>query len=129
MERGEREARAVEDEAIAMLRQLNEDYIAAVQASDVRRFEDILADDFLNTNPDGSLVDRAGFLAQIARPAGISDLRAHDVRIRRFGDAAIVHARTTCTKANGQPGTGRYTDVCVCADGRRRCVAAHVTRN
>ncbi|HEX7045549.1 MAG TPA: nuclear transport factor 2 family protein [Burkholderiales bacterium] len=129
MERGKPEARTVEDEAIATLRQLNEDYIAAVQTSNVRRFEEILADDFLNTNPDGSLVDRAAFLAQIARPAGISDLKAHDVLIRRFGDVAIVHARTTYTKPDGQPGAGRYTDIWAYADGRWRCVAAHVTRS
>ena len=45
---------------------LNRDYIASVQESDVKRFGEILADDFLNTNPDGSLVDKAGFLKQIA---------------------------------------------------------------
>ena len=44
------------------LQALNRDYIRSVQTSDVRRFEEILADDFLCSNPDGSLVDRAGFL-------------------------------------------------------------------
>ena len=41
---------------------LNRDYIRSVQTSDARRFEELLADDFLCSNPDGSLVDRAGFL-------------------------------------------------------------------
>jgi Domain of unknown function (DUF4440) len=53
---------------------LNLDYVNSVQRSDTRRFDEILSDDFLNTNPDGSLVDRAGFLAQIAPKAKISGL-------------------------------------------------------
>src|SRR5712691_2091767 len=32
-----------------------------------------LAEDFLNSNVDGSLVDRAGFLAQMARPCPVAD--------------------------------------------------------
>jgi hypothetical protein len=58
---------------LAMLDQLNADYIRAVKDCDARAFEALLAEDFLNSNPDGSLVDRAGFLAQIARPSSISD--------------------------------------------------------
>ena len=37
---------------------LNRDYIHSVQHGDVRRFDEILAEDFLCSNPDGSLVDR-----------------------------------------------------------------------
>lgn len=107
---------------------LNRDYIAAVQHRDVRRFEELLAEDFLNSNPDGSLVDRAGFLAQIARPAGISGLAAHDVRIRILGEVAVIHARTAYRKADGNAGTGRYTDIWQRRDGTWLCVAAHVTR-
>ena len=88
---------------IDTLHQLNRDYINSVQTSDVRRFDEILAEDFLCSNPDGSLVDRAGFLAQTARPVTISNLEAHDVRVRIMGDVAIIHARTTYTLA-GWPG-------------------------
>ena len=37
---------------------LNRDYIHSVQHGDVRRFEEILAEDFLCSNPDGSLVGK-----------------------------------------------------------------------
>jgi ketosteroid isomerase-like protein len=110
------------------LQKLNSDYMRSVQMSDVRRFDQILAEDFLNSNPDGSLVDRKGFLAQIARPAGISNLEAHDVRVRIIGDAAIIHARTTYTLPDGRPGSGRYTDVWARRKGHWLCVSAHVTR-
>ena len=107
---------------------LNRDYINSVQHSDVRRFDEILAADFLCSNPDGSLVDREGFLKQIGRPATISNFAASDVRIRLFGNIAIVHGRTTYNKVDGQAGAGRYTDVWARQNGRWLCVAAHVMR-
>ena len=110
------------------LEQLNRDYVRSVQDSDVRWFEEHLSQDFLNTNPDGLLVDRAGFLAQVARPAGVKNLECHDVRIRKMGDFAIIHAQTRYTRGDGQAGRGRYTDIWARKDGSWLCVAAHVTR-
>lgn len=111
------------------LAELNRDYIASVQHSDVRRFEEILADDFRCSNPDGTLVDREAFLEQTARPVTISGLEAHDVEIRLLGELAIIHARTSYTLADGRPGSGRYTDVWARRGGRWLAVSAHVTRN
>ena len=110
------------------LLELNHDYIRSVQTSDVRRFDEILADDFLCSNPDGSLVDREGFLKQTALPVKISGLSAHDVNVRLLGDVAIIHARTTYTGPDGRPGSGRYTDVWARRQGRWLAVSAHVTR-
>jgi ketosteroid isomerase-like protein len=92
------------------LRALNDDYIQAVQHGDVRRFDEILADDFLASNPDGSLV------------------AAHDVRVRILGDVAIIHARTSFTTVGGEQRNGRYTDIWARRNGRWLAVAAHVTR-
>ena len=111
-----------------VLIELNRDYIRSVQTSDVRRFEEILADDFLCSNPDGSLVDRKDFLKQTAIPVKISGLEARDVTIRLMGDVAIIHARTTYTMPDGRAGAGRYTDVWARRNGRWLCVSAHVTR-
>ena len=108
---------------------LNRDYIASVQHSDVKRFQEILSDDFLNTNPDGSLVDKAGFLKQIAPPARIKDLACGDVNVRIMGDFAIIHARTSYTLPDGRPGNGRYTDIWARRGGQWLCVAAQVARN
>jgi ketosteroid isomerase-like protein len=107
---------------------LNRDYINSVQHSDVRRFDEILAPDFLCSNPDGSLIDRQAFLAQTAKPVAIKHLEAQDVNVRILGDVAIIHARTSYTKPDGQPGGGRYTDVWARRGGRWLAVSAHVTR-
>jgi len=110
------------------LTRLNTDYINAVKHSDVHRFEEILADDFLCSLPDGSLINRAQFLEHTAKPYTLIDLQAHDVSVRLLGDVAIVHARTTFAMPDGAPGSGRYTDIWARRDGRWLAVAAHVTR-
>jgi len=107
---------------------LNRDYIRSVQHGDVQRFEEILADDFLCSNPDGSLIDRAAFLEQTEKPVTIANLEVHDVNVRVMGDVAIIHARTTYTLSDGRAGLGRYTDVWARRDGRWLAVSAHVTR-
>ena len=84
--------------------ELNREYIRSVQTSDVERFKQILADDFLCSQPDGSLINRQRFLEQTAVPVTISNLEAHDVEVRLMGDVAIVHARTTYTAADGRAG-------------------------
>ena len=113
---------------IEILQDLNRGYIRSVEFSDVRWFDDNLADDFLNTNPDATLVDRAGFLAQIGRKSPVTNIRGSDVRILIRGDFAFIHARTTYIKPDGQQGAGRYTDVWWKRNQRWMCVSAHVTR-
>jgi len=114
---------------IDTLRELNEHYIRSVQNSDVARFDEILADDFLCSLPDGSLVDRATFLVRTAVPVTISNLEAEEVKVRLMGDFAIIHARTTYLTMEGKPGSGRYTDVWARRGGRWLAVSAHVTRS
>jgi hypothetical protein len=113
---------------LPVLQELNRNYIRSVRESDVRWFEANLAEDFVNSNPDGTLVDRAGFLKQIALPCTVSNLREEDVLIRVLSDVAIIYARTTYGKPDGQPGTGRYTDVWQLRQGRWLCLSANVSR-
>jgi ketosteroid isomerase-like protein len=107
---------------------LNRDYVASVQNSDVKRFDEILARDFYCTNPDKSLVDRAAFLEQTAIPVKISNLRAEDIKIRVLGDFAIIHARTSYTTPDGLQAYGRYTDCWARQNGSWLAVSAHVAR-
>jgi ketosteroid isomerase-like protein len=110
------------------LLKLNRDYIRSVQTSDVERFKEILADDFLCSLPDGSIIDRERFLDQTALPVKISNLDVEDVNVRLMGDFAIIHARTTYIASDGRPGAGRYTDVWARRNDAWVAVSAHVTR-
>jgi ketosteroid isomerase-like protein len=107
---------------------LNRDYVASVQNCDVRRFDEVLAQDFYCTNPDKSLVDRAGFLKQTAIPVTIRNLIADDVKIRVLGDFAIIHGRTSYITPDGKQAYGRYTDCWAKQNGRWLAVSAHVAR-
>jgi ketosteroid isomerase-like protein len=113
---------------LAELTNLNRDYVNSVQNSDVKRFDEILADDFYCSNPDKSLVDRAGFLKQTAVPVTIRNLEARDVKIRVMGDFAIIHAATSYTMPDGKSASGRYTDCWARQNGRWLAVSAHVSR-
>jgi ketosteroid isomerase-like protein len=113
---------------LAELTTLNRDYVASVQHSDVKRFDEILAEDFYCSNPDKSLVDRAAFLKQTAVPVTIKNLRAQEVKIRILGDFAIIHARTSYTTPDGQQANGRYTDCWAKQNGKWLAVSAHVSR-
>src|SRR4029453_10434017 len=112
----------------AALADLNHHYIRSVQESDVRWFEANLAPEFVNGNADGSFSDRAALFVVMGKPSPVSSLREEDVRIQVVGDIGIIHARTAYTKADGTAGAGRYTGIWWRADGRWRCVSAHVTR-
>ena len=113
---------------VATLEALNRGYLLAAEKSDVGWYALHLAEDFMATNPDGSLVDRAGFLARIGRPYPGSNLRAPEVQIQLVGKVALIHARFEDTKPDGRTGAGRYTDIWARRDGRWLCVSAHFTR-
>jgi ketosteroid isomerase-like protein len=113
---------------LALLEELNQGFIRAVANSDVAWFERNLAQDFVNSNPDGSFVDRAAFLRQVAPPCPVADFGVEDVRIALYGDTALARGRTVYTKADGQRAAGRYTDVWLRAGERWVCVSGDVTR-
>lgn len=112
-----------------LLGELNEKYVRAVGEGDAAWLDANISPDFLNSNPDGSLAERADFMARIEK-LSVPSLKCEDVRIRILGDTALIHGRTTYIKPDGQPGQGRYTDIWMKqpANSRWLCVAAHVTR-
>ena len=104
---------------------LNLDFFASVQKGDVKRFEKILADDFMMSTPSGSLLDKAEYLGLTAQPVTFSGLVAEDVRIRLLGDFAIIHGRFNSRSADGKPRRGRYTDNWARRDGTWVAVSGH----
>ena len=104
---------------------LNRDFTASVQKADVKRLEEIFADDFMCSTPDGSLLDKAEYLKLVAEPVTISGLVAEDVRIRLLGDFASIHGRFNSRWADGKQRRGRYTDNYARRDGTWVAVSAH----
>ena len=114
---------------LAILHELNHNYVRSVDQADVHWFDQHLAADFMNTNPDGTVIDRAAFLAQIGRGSPVKDIREHDVTIRLFDDFSVIKARTSYKKPDGSAGAGWYTDDWQLRPEGWRCVSAHVSRS
>ena len=104
---------------------LNCDFVDSVQKGDAKRLDEIFADDFMVSTPDGSLLDKAEYLKLVAQPVTISGLVAEDVRIRLLGDFAIIHGRFDSRSADGEQRRGRYTDNWARRDGTWVAVSAH----
>ena len=122
------QTQTTDDVDVAVLRDLNQAYLDSVRTGDVERFQQLLAEDFHCTTPDGMLLDKTQFLARMAGPRTLERLAGEDVRLRMLGDVAIIHAATTYTTVTGQEGRGRYTDDWQKRGGAWVCVSAHVTR-
>ena len=111
-------------EDLAILEQLNRDFFHSDQFSDVERFSEFLAEDFISQFP-GVTRDRAEFLEYIGKPRPFEDLAMHDVNIRILSDVALIHGRATYTmRADGVGQEALYTDVYQKRDGAWVCVAA-----
>jgi ketosteroid isomerase-like protein len=110
------------------LEELNRGYVHSAEQSDVRWYAEHLAEDFIASSVDGSIADRAAFLARMAQPYPGRNLAAEDVRIRILGEFAIIHAGFRYEKPDGRPGTGRYTDLWARRRGRWACISAHFNR-
>jgi hypothetical protein len=112
----------------AVLLELNRNYVRSALESDVRWYADNLSEDFHITAPDGALLDRAAFLARMAKPYPGTEAEPVDVMIRILGDVAIIHSGYRDKKFSGDIGHGRYTDIYERRNGRWLCVAAHFMR-
>ena len=111
-------------EDLAILEQLNNDYVHSDQFNDVKRFSEFLAEDFIVQTP-GVTRNREEFLDYIAKPRPFKDLAVHDVNIRILSDVALIHARATYTMlADGVNQEALYTDTYQKREGTWVCVAA-----
>src|SRR5436190_1036185 len=77
---------------LATLQELNRNYVRAGAEPDLRWYADNLAEDYRATNPDGSFVDKAGFLARFKEGGRKKDYEPVDVNIRILGDVALIHS-------------------------------------
>ena len=109
---------------VAILDQLNKDYVHSDQFNDVKRFSELLAEDFIVQTP-GVTRNRGEFLEFIAKPRPFKDLAVHDVKIRILGDVALIHGRATYTMlADGEDQEALYTDAYQKREGTWVCVSA-----
>ena len=107
----------VEQELIS----LDKEWTAAELRGDKEFVGRVVADDYRGTNPDGTVADKAAYLA--ALQATTDKDTADEYAVRVFGDTAIMTHRGTVT---GQENLQyRSTHVWMKRDGRWQLVAHH----
>ena len=98
---------------------------------DARSLDGLVGDDFVYTDTDGTVMNKAQFLADIADTGYHATLMANeDVKVYSYPNTAVVtgtyHAKGT---SKGKPFDhyGRFTDTWIYLDGMWQCVASHTT--
>ena len=96
---------------------------------DATALDQLLPATFVNTDYDGTVMNKAQFLADLKDPAYQASLVVNqDVKIYSFSNAAVVTG-TYHTKGRykGKPFEhwGRFTDTWLFQDGIWQCVASH----
>lgn len=104
----------------------------AMVENDVDAIGRYMADDWTIIGSDGSVGDKASFLALVQSGVVIHDvMESHDMQVRVYGDAAVVVSRGVSGGTyHGQPfrELERVSCVFVRNEGRWRCVLTHLSR-
>jgi ketosteroid isomerase-like protein len=104
----------------------------AVISNDVNQMDHLLADDYIGISATGTVETKAQALAQ--RKAGtvrISQLDLTDLKVRVYGDTAVVTSQANLQGTNGQSNIGgnyRYTRVYNRRLGQWRIVSFEASR-
>ncbi len=116
----------VEEQLVALMREIDR----AHQTPDAVTLERIWADDYVLTDYRGTVKERAQALAEWkAGEHRYGSYVSDDIRVRAYGDAAVVTARVTRASLSDPQNVGqfRHTRVFVRRHGRWRLVATQVT--
>jgi ketosteroid isomerase-like protein len=109
--------------------QIEHEWGDALIKADVAAFSRCIADDWILTYSDGTLVTKPMALADLKEgELKIESFRLDDVSVRVYSDAAIVIGKITeksSFRDKDTSGKRRFTDVFVKRDGRWQAVASH----
>jgi len=113
------------DSTEAYIRESEAQWAESVATGDTTAIERILADDFIGTDPDGKLYDKAFMISDTKN--GAKDWASNhldQVKIRFFGNTAVAQGSESWVKRNGERGRFVWTDTWVLRNGRWQIVAA-----
>jgi ketosteroid isomerase-like protein len=98
---------------------------------DARALDSMIATDFVNTEYDSEVSDKAKFLADIRDPQfNLASLSIQDLKVSMYADSAVVVGiYHTKGSYQGKPYEhwGRFTDSWVFTEGRWQCAASHTS--
>ncbi len=106
-------------------------WIAAYESGDLSALNEIFADDFIYTVPDGTLHEKAAFIALAEQnPIDYDSVRIENMETRWYGNTPVVTglAVSYWTEEGAvQRGAGQFTNIFVERDGRWQVVVGHAS--
>ncbi len=109
------------------LLKLENEWCDAELKTDLAFFERILADDFIMLDPDGVVLTKGQYIANLKSGESVfTSIASDNIRVHLYGDTAVVFGRETLKgKSKGADISGQYlwTDTWVKIDGHWECVA------
>ncbi len=118
----------VEEELI----KLEKEWADALVKHDLAFLDTILADDYMSTDSEGTVGNKAQEIATLKSGDYVLVSTVLDnIKVHVYGDAAVYFGRSTDkAQLKGKDISGQYqwTDTWVKRDGRWRCVASHGSR-
>jgi ketosteroid isomerase-like protein len=111
------------------LLKLEQDWAKAEAKNDMSFFERILAKDYVLTDANGAVWNKPQELAASASKEEL--ITSDDVRVRVYGDAAVVTGRDTIKETSKGKDTivlYRWTDTWIKNGGGWQCVATHTSK-
>lgn len=118
---------ATERELIQAERQLADAFIKR----DVAALESILAEEFIDSNPDGIAQGKAAAIAE-TKSGTVLSVTFADLKVRLYGDVGIVtglYTQKAVLNGKDATGTNRFTDVFVRRAGRWQLVSTQSPRD
>ena len=113
------------------LRKLEQEWADAVVHHDATAIARIEADDFIGTDPTGTLTNKAQDLEDAkSQSFDITSFKLDDIKVSVYGTAAVLTGQTVFAgTAGGQDIGGKYrwTDVFIQHDGKWQVVASQAT--
>jgi ketosteroid isomerase-like protein len=103
----------------------------AIKDRDRGALDHLLADDFIFTDDEGKVYDKAQYISAITDVIRVTSYTVDQTTVHSYGDAGIVAGRWTGTQTiEGKDASGafRFTDTFVRRPGRWQAVASHDTR-
>jgi uncharacterized protein (TIGR02246 family) len=123
------QTRGTEQELVA----LEHTWKDAVVKRDAAALQLLYADEYISTDQEGMVWTKAQDIAidtDTAAPSRVTSYKLDDLKVRVYGEVAIVTGRNTTTGTLfGKTAStkSRFTDVFVKRNGRWQCVANHTT--
>jgi ketosteroid isomerase-like protein len=113
------------------IRQIEYDWGVAFERRDMATLDRLMADEYVVTDPLGTVRSKAESLAAIQSNAVLFEsTKSDDVRVCVSGDTAVVTGRSSFRgryKGWSMRGQYQYTDVLVKRNGYWRAVSSHIT--